>query len=113
MTEPAVDGSADLTNRLRSYCETKDPAGLPGSVAKAQVAMTVTNGVSTTELRDEWVDLYCLTKPLPGTVDPDTSSPDGGALANTGGVTMTATVAGGVILLGMALLVAPARCRRD
>lgn len=137
---PSVDpGAADspssageteeqaVENRVLDFCDSKDPADLPEGMAEAEVAMTVTNGVSTTEIREPWANLYCVAKANRSSADAikagaaggsDASSSSDGSdsgddvLAKTGGTALTTTVGGGVILLGLALLVAPARRRR-
>lgn len=103
-----------VENRVLDFCDSKDPADLPEGMADAEVAMTVTNSVSTTEIREPWANLYCVAKANRTSADAIKALPAGGSgasgsssgsdsgddvLAKTGGTALTATAAGGVILL--------------
>jgi hypothetical protein len=94
-----------VVDALNRYCETKDKADLPPSLQQARTRLILTNGVSALTIERPLANLYCLARPLPGTVAPGTVPADTGMDLRT-------PAAASLLLFGLALLLLPTLARR-
>lgn len=109
--------------KITNFCKTDDASDLPAEVVDAEVAMTVTNGVSEVNLQESWTDLFCVTQGLPATLTPASAKTGTSPLVDGGsddaGMTLADTGAPArpwlpalVVLLGAALILLPTTRRR-